>query len=129
MSAGPYTSSRSTCWIGRLRREWLAQFGDYADETASGVGAIGQNGLDYSFVVKAIAPGSGTIGFDLVTPDANRFSGSETGFAFAPLPTGPALAFTITASVPEPPSGLLALIGMPASLWIARKAHGRREAR
>jgi hypothetical protein len=102
--------------------------GNFLDETASGVGAIGQNGLYYSFVVQAIEPGSGTIAFDLTTPDANRFSGTETNFAFAPLPTGPALTFTI-ASVPEPTSGLLVLIGMSASgLWIVRKARPRQRA-
>src|SRR4051794_6186353 len=67
--------------------------GNFPDATASGVGAIGQNGLYYSFVVQAIAIGSGSIGFDLNTPNANRYSGTETNFNFAPLPTGPNLIF------------------------------------
>jgi len=107
--------------------------GDFADETASGVGAIGQNGLYYSFVVQAIAPGSGTIEFDLVTPGGNQFSGTDSvpPFAFSTLPTGPPLPFTIAgAAVPEPTSGLLAVIGMSVSgLWIVRGSRSRREAR
>src|SRR3954447_17126324 len=39
--------------------------GNFPDNTASGVGAIGQNGLYYSFILKAISVGSGSIGFDL----------------------------------------------------------------
>lgn len=83
--------------------------GDFPDETANGVGAIGQNGLYYSFIVKAIAVGSGSIGFDLSNPDFNRFSGTDSNppFAFSPLPTGPDLSFTINA-IPEPSSLLLA---------------------
>jgi len=95
--------------------------GNFPDATASGVGAIGQNGLYYSFVVKAIATGSGSIGFDLNTPDANRYSGTETNFNFAPLPTGPALTFSI-AAVPEPAS--IALAATPAVLagaWTLRR--------
>src|SRR5262249_34584983 len=93
--------------------------GNFLDETASGVGAIGQIGLYYSFILKATSVGSGSIGFDLSNPDFNRFSGTDSNFAFAPLPTGPDLAFTITSStVPEPSGGVLALIGMSASaLW------------
>src|SRR4051794_11364310 len=41
-------------------------------------GAIGLNGLYYSFMLKAIAPGSGAISFD-PTPGANQYAANETG--------------------------------------------------
>jgi hypothetical protein len=53
-------------------------------------------------------PGSGSILFD-PTPGANQYAADDTGFNFAPLPTGGPLAFTI-ASVPEPSSLSLGLV-------------------
>ena len=38
MSARPYTSSHSTYWIDRLRREWLAQFGQQLLDASRGTG-------------------------------------------------------------------------------------------
>jgi hypothetical protein len=90
--------------------------GNYPDNTPTS-GAIGQNGLFYSFVLQATSAGSGTIGFD-PTPNTNRFSGTETGFAFAPLPTGDPLAFTV---VPEPSSAVLALTGLAIAAGFVRR--------
>ena len=47
-------------------------------------GAIGLNGLYYSFLLKAAAPGSGSIQFD-PTQGANQYAANETGFNFAPI--------------------------------------------
>jgi PEP-CTERM motif len=71
-------------------------------------GAIGLNGLYYSFDLKAISAGSGSILFD-PTPGANQYAADDTGFNFAPLPnTGP-LEVSISA-VPEPTS--IAMLGI-----------------
>jgi len=87
--------------------------GNFPDQSANGVGAIGQNGLFYSFIVRAISAGSGSVGFDLSNPAFNRYSGTDSGFAFAPLPTGPNVAFTIAPAlaVPEPSTLVLAVTG------------------
>jgi len=83
--------------------------GNFVDETVNGVGAIGQNGLYYSFILRATSAGSGSIGFDLTNPNANRYSGTSSSFAFAPLPTGPSLSFNITtAAIPEPSALVMA---------------------
>jgi PEP-CTERM motif len=85
--------------------------------------AINENGLYYSFMLKAIAPGSGSILFD-PTPGANQYAADDTGFNFAPLPTGGALSFVISSAVPEPSSLNLALVGLFASLgyvWCRRR--------
>jgi PEP-CTERM motif len=74
-------------------------------------GAIGLNGLYYSFMLKAIAPGSGAISFD-PTLGANEYAANETGFNYAPLITNGNLSFTIgQASVPEPSSLCMIAIG------------------
>jgi len=96
--------------------------GNSPDETANGVGGIGQNGLYYAFVVRATAAGSGTIGFDLSTPDANRYSGTETNNDFAPLPTGPNLAFSI---VPEPSSVVMGATALVLVATLSRKRRPR----
>ena len=77
--------------------------------------AINENGLYYSFMLKAIAPGSGSILFD-PTPGANQYAADDTGFNFAPLPTGEPLPFVISSAVPEPSSLNLALVGLFVSL-------------
>ena len=77
-------------------------------------GAIGLNGLYYSFMLKAIASGSGAISFD-PTPGANEYAANETGFNYAPLNTNGNLSFTIgQASVPEPSSIFMFAIGIAA---------------
>jgi hypothetical protein len=75
-------------------------------------GAIGLNGLYYSFLVKAISPGSGNIAFDS-TAGANEYAANDTGFNYAPLPTVGPLPFTIS-SVPEPSSIILLAAGVAA---------------
>jgi hypothetical protein len=75
-------------------------------------GAIGLNGVYYSFMLKAIAPGSGAISFD-PTPGANEYAANETGFNYAPLNTNGNLSFRI-ASVPEPSSIFMLAIGVAA---------------
>jgi hypothetical protein len=88
------------------------------------LGAIGLNGLFYSFNLVATAAGSGTIQFD---PADTRYVGSSSNFAFAPLPTGPPLAFTITggtAVIPEPSTMVLAASGalMGIGSWWRRRS-------
>jgi hypothetical protein len=88
--------------------------GEFSDSSPNISVAINQNGLYYSFKLEAVSPGSGSIQFDS-TADANRYAANDTGFNFAPLPTGGPLAFTISpaaASVPEPASMALASIGI-----------------
>jgi hypothetical protein len=94
--------------------------GIFNDQSPSSSEAINENGLYYSFTLKAIATGSGSIGFD-PTPGANQYAADDTGFNFAPLPTGGPLSFTISAaSVPEPSSITLGLAGLLFSLGCAR---------
>jgi hypothetical protein len=101
-------------------------FGISPDDTANGVGAIGQNGLFYSFTLQAIAAGSDSIQFDLSNPTLNQFSGTETGFAFAPLPTGGPLNFTVNGNaVPEPASVFLLASGVSLCL-VGRRLRRRR---
>jgi hypothetical protein len=84
--------------------------------------AINENGLYYSFMLKAIAPGSGSILFD-PTPGANQYAADDTNFNFAPLPTGGPLSFAIS-SVPEPSSVVLGAVASLAGLgftWCRRR--------
>jgi hypothetical protein len=77
-------------------------------------GAIGLNGLYYSFMLKAVAVGTGSISFD-PTPGANEYAANETGFNYAPLVTAGNLSFTISpAAVPEPSSICMLAIGVAA---------------
>jgi hypothetical protein len=92
--------------------------GIFNDQSPSSSEAINENGLYYSFILKAIAPGSGSIAFD-PTPGANEYAADDTGFNFAPLPTGGPLIFTI-ASVPEPSTLTLGLLGSLVCLGYAR---------
>ncbi len=73
--------------------------------------AISENGIYYSFTLKAIAAGTGSISFD-PTAGANQYAADDTGFNYAPLPNNGSLAFTVSA-VPEP-SGLA--LGLLATL-------------
>jgi hypothetical protein len=96
--------------------------GIFADATSF---AINQNGLYYSFTLKAIAAGTGTISFDS-TPEANQYASVTTGFNYAPLPSFDPLSVTIHAAVPEPASISLAFAGVVFGLgaaWARRKAH------
>jgi hypothetical protein len=83
--------------------------------------AISENGIYYSFTLEAIAAGSGSILFD-PTPGANQYAAEDTGFNFAPLPTGGPLSFTI-ASVPEPASLCLGLVASLVGLGYAWCRH------
>jgi hypothetical protein len=92
--------------------------GIFNDQSPVPSEAINENGLYYSFLLKAISTGTGSIGFD-PTPGANQYAADDTGFNFAPLPTGDPLPFTIspTSAVPEPSalaisSILFAIFGM-----------------
>jgi len=79
--------------------------------------AISENGLYYSFTLKAIAAGSGSILFD-PTSGANQYAADDTGFNYAPLPTGGPLSFAI-GSVPEPSSLSVALVASLVGLGYA----------
>jgi hypothetical protein len=85
--------------------------------------AINENGLYYSFTLKAVATGSGNILFD-PTPGANQYAADSTGFNFAPLPTGGPLAFSIS-SVPEPSSLVLGVVASLAGFGVTwcRRPH------
>ena len=63
--------------------------GNFPDATASGVGAIGQNGLYYSFVVKAIATGSGSIRLRPQYPGRQPVLGHRNQFQLRPPAHGP----------------------------------------
>ena len=88
--------------------------GIFRDSTPTPSPAIGQNGVYYSFTLRAIAPGTGAIQFD---PVGSVYAANDTGFSLAPLPTGGQLGFTITA-IPEPASftmfgiGTIAIVGL-----------------
>ncbi|MFL5243062.1 MAG: PEP-CTERM sorting domain-containing protein [Gemmataceae bacterium] len=104
--------------------------GDFSDSSPNISVAISQNGLYYSFKLQAVSPGSGTIQFDS-TADANRYAANDTGFNFAPLPTGGPLAFTINpaaAGVPEPASMALATIGVLGLLGYRLRKHATKVA-
>jgi len=91
-----------------------AAIGNFSESPNVNSGAIGLNGLYYSFMLKAIAPGSGSISFD-PSPGANQYAANETGFNFAPLITSGNLSFTISqASVPEPSSLCMLATGAAA---------------
>jgi hypothetical protein len=88
-------------------------------------GAIGLNGLFYSFLLRATSVGSGSIQFDS-TPGANEYAANETGFNYAPLRTGGGLIVNVR-SVPEPSS--IALIGAGVAILgclipVRRRAKG-----
>ncbi len=53
------------------------------------------------------------------TPGANQYTADDTGFNFAPLPTGGPLFFTI-AAVPEPSTLTLGLVASLLGLGYAR---------
>jgi PEP-CTERM motif len=96
--------------------------GIFNDQLPASSDAINENGLYYSFTLKAIAAGSGSIGFD-PTPLANKYAATDTQFAFAQLPTGGPLSFTITA-VPEPSTFSLGLVSSLVGLgyaWCRRR--------
>jgi hypothetical protein len=91
-----------------------AAIGVFSQSPNTNSGAIGLNGLYYSFDVQAISAGSGSIGFD-PTGGANEYAADDTGFNFASLPTGPDLSFTIAAAaVPEPSSIAMLAVGVAA---------------
>jgi len=84
--------------------------------------AISENGLYYSFTLQAIAAGNGSILFDS-TPGANQYAADDTGFNFAPLPTGGPLSFNVS-SVPEPSPLSVSLIASLVGLgyaWCRRR--------
>jgi hypothetical protein len=88
-------------------------------------GAIGLNGLYYSFMLKAVAAGTGSISFDPAA-GANEYAANETGFNYAPLVTNGNLSFNIAqAAVPEPSSIALLAIGVAT---LGYRTHARRNA-
>lgn len=96
--------------------------GVFNDASPSPSSAISENGFYYSFTLKAIAPGIGSILFD-PTPGANEYAADDTGFNYAPLPTGGPLLFSIS-SVPEPSSLVLGVVASLTGLgftWCRRR--------
>jgi hypothetical protein len=91
-----------------------AAIGIFSQFPNTNSGAIGLNGLYYSFMLKAVAAGTGSISFD-PTAGANEYAANETGFNYAPLNTNGNLPFAIgQASVPEPSSLCMLAIGVAA---------------
>jgi len=95
--------------------------GIFNDQSPAPSDAINENGLYYSFTLKAIAAGSGSIGFD-PTLGANEYAAVSTNFNYAPLPTGGPLSFAITA-VPEPSTFSLGLVSSLVGLGYAWCRH------
>jgi hypothetical protein len=94
--------------------------GDFSESPNVNSGGIGLNGLYYSFMIQAVAAGTGSISFD-PTPNANEYAANETGFNFVPLNTTGNLSFTITpASVPEPSSIAMLGVGIAALGYLIR---------
>jgi len=87
-----------------------AATGRFSDSLPNSTGAIGLNGVFYSFLLRAIAVGAGNITFD---PANTTYAANDTSFNLAPLPFGTPLAFTITPAlaVPEPSTLVLAAAG------------------
>jgi hypothetical protein len=98
--------------------------GIFAQTPNTNSGAIGLNGLYYSFLLKATSVGSGSIQFD-PTPGANEYAADDTGFNYAPFSSlGGPLSFTIgSAAVPEPSSIVMGAIGV---VVLAYAGHARR---
>ncbi len=88
--------------------------GIFAQSPNTNSGAIGLNGLYYSFNLMAVAAGSGSILFNPAA-GANEYAADDTGFNYAPLPTGSPLSFSIS-SVPEPSSLSLGILASLAGL-------------
>ena len=89
--------------------------GNFSQSPNASSGAIGLNGLYYSFLLKAVSSGTGSIQLD-PAPGANQYAANETGFNFAPLPSNGALAVNVS-SVPEPST--LTLLGVGLLVTIA----------
>ena len=90
--------------------------GDFSDSSPNRSFAINENGHYYSFILKAISVGSGSLQFD-PSPGANQYADDTNNFGFQPLPTGGPLAFTISAAtVPEPSAMVMAATSAVAGL-------------
>jgi hypothetical protein len=100
--------------------------GIFAETPFTNSGAIGLNGLYYSFLLKATSVGSGSIALSPF-PDT-EYAANDTGFNYAPFSSlGSPLTFTIApAAVPEPSS--IVLCGM-SGLFVAAFARRRSRAR
>lgn len=97
--------------------------GNFSDLNPAPSQAISTNGLFYSFMLRAIAAGSGVIQFD---PANTTFAATSTGFNLAPLPTGGPLPFTIApAVVPEPSTMVMAASGALMGLGLFRRRRSR----
>jgi hypothetical protein len=99
--------------------------GIFNDEAPASSDAINENGIYYTFDLKAIAAGNGTIAFNTAL-GSNEYAADSTNFNFAPLPTGSPLSFTITA-IPEPSSLLSLALGIGGALLatVAKRPKGR----
>ena len=89
--------------------------GNYSDSSPNVGTAISSNGLFYSFTLHAAATGSGGLSF---SPTATYYAGTDTGFAFAPLPLLGPLAYNVsTVPTPEPSTfGFFVGLGLIAAL-------------
>ena len=98
--------------------------GNFSDSSPDTSVAINQNGLFYSFTLRALGVGSGTIAF---AGSDNAYASNLTGFNLEPLPTGAALAFSVV--VPEPSTVALMVFGcvLPAGLAWRRSRRPRPE--
>lgn len=90
---------------------------------------INQGGIYYSFTLKAIATGDGSISFDTSVATNNQYASNTTpNFYYIPLPTGGPLSVSIS-SVPEPSSlflgGIASLLGLTYAGYRRRKPNNR----
>jgi hypothetical protein len=103
--------------------------GDFNESPDPSSGAIGLNGLYYSFLLKATSVGTGSILLD-PTPGANEYADDTNSFGFQPFSSlGSPLAFTISpAAVPEPSSIVLCGIsGLFVAAFTRRRSRARRQ--
>ena len=103
--------------------------GIFAESPNTNSGAIGLNGLYYSFLLKATAVGTGSIMLDTAA-GANEYAANDTGFNYAPFGSlGSPLTFTVSpAVVPEPASIVLCGIsGLFLAVFTRRRSRTSRQ--
>jgi len=89
--------------------------GNFSDTSPLISQAIAQNGIYYSFVLRAMALGSGVVQFD--PSGGNAYAANDTNFDLRPVATGGSLRFHI---IPEPAS--LTLAGIAAGFGVFLRA-------